>query len=65
MCSITYTSFTLLDTMAPGVSDMKLLRVVVREDFSQSRSDAFIRDLKEAVSSFRLPSDSTRSFPLN
>lgn len=36
-------------TMAPGVSDMKLLRVVVREDFSQSRSDAFIRDLKEAI----------------
>jgi glutamate decarboxylase len=34
--------------MAPHV-DVKLMRVVVREDFSRSRSQTFLRDLKEAV----------------
>ncbi|GAA5989791.1 hypothetical protein JCM10908_002324 [Rhodotorula pacifica] len=36
-------------TMAPHTEKMKLLRVVVREDFSRSRCDTFIRDLKETI----------------
>ncbi|GAA5931001.1 uncharacterized protein JCM15063_002518 [Sporobolomyces koalae] len=35
--------------MAPKVHELKLLRVVVREDFSRSRAQVFIRDLKEAI----------------
>jgi hypothetical protein len=35
---------------APHTENMKLLRVVVREDFSRSRCDIFLRDLKDAVS---------------
>ncbi|KAF6828510.1 glutamate decarboxylase [Colletotrichum plurivorum] len=33
-------------TMAPKTNDMKMLRVVVREDFSKSRCDALITDIK-------------------
>ncbi|GAA5904455.1 hypothetical protein JCM8208_004198 [Rhodotorula glutinis] len=33
----------------PRVSDMKVLRVVVREDFSRSRCETFVRDLKETI----------------
>jgi len=33
-------------TMAPNTKDLKMLRVVVREDFSRSRCDALICDLK-------------------
>ncbi|GAA5838998.1 hypothetical protein JCM11251_007849 [Rhodosporidiobolus azoricus] len=36
-------------TMAPHTDKLKLLRVVVREDFTRSRADTFIRDLKETV----------------
>lgn len=36
-------------TMAPNASTLKMLRVVVREDFSRSRCDALISDLKMAV----------------
>ncbi|GJJ14075.1 hypothetical protein Clacol_008332 [Clathrus columnatus] len=37
-------------TMAPHAETLKLLRVVVREDFSRHRCEIFIRDLAEAVS---------------
>ena len=33
-------------TMAPHTEDLKLLRVVVREDFSKSRADQLIDDMK-------------------
>ncbi|KAK1463045.1 glutamate decarboxylase [Colletotrichum cuscutae] len=33
-------------TMAPKTDDLKMLRVVVREDFSKSRCDALITDIK-------------------
>ncbi|GAA5973579.1 hypothetical protein JCM11641_007131 [Rhodosporidiobolus odoratus] len=36
-------------TMAPHTDKLKLLRVVVREDFTRSRADTFIRDLKETI----------------
>ncbi|ETW78814.1 glutamate decarboxylase/sphingosine phosphate lyase [Heterobasidion irregulare TC 32-1] len=36
-------------TMAPHSDKLKLLRVVVREDFSRSRCETFIRDLTAAV----------------
>jgi len=36
-------------TMAPHCESIKLLRVVVREDFSRSRCEAFVRDLKAAI----------------
>lgn len=36
-------------TMAPNASTLKMLRVVVREDFSRSRCDALISDLSLAV----------------
>lgn len=38
--------------MAPKTDELKLLRVVVREDFSKSRSDTFVRDLKATVRPF-------------
>lgn len=34
-------------TMAPNAGTLKLLRVVVREDFSRQRCETFIRDLNE------------------
>jgi len=37
------------NTMAPNTKNMKILRVVVREDFSKSRCDVFLRDLNDAV----------------
>lgn len=36
-------------TMAPHSDQLKLMRVVVREDFSKSRCDALINDIKFAV----------------
>lgn len=36
-------------TMAPHSEQLKLMRVVVREDFSKSRCDALICDIKFAV----------------
>lgn len=33
-------------TMAPKTKDLKMLRIVVREDFSKSRCDALITDIK-------------------
>lgn len=33
-------------TMAPHTADMKMLRVVVREDFTKSRCDFLIKDIK-------------------
>ncbi|KAF1985212.1 glutamate decarboxylase [Aulographum hederae CBS 113979] len=38
-------------TMAPHSEKMKLMRVVVREDFSRSRCDALITDIKFALES--------------
>jgi glutamate decarboxylase len=38
-------------TMAPHSESMKLMRVVVREDFSKSRCDALITDFKLAMES--------------
>jgi glutamate decarboxylase len=38
-------------TMAPHSESMKLMRVVVREDFSKSRCDALITDFKLAIES--------------
>ncbi|SCV70687.1 BQ2448_3449 [Microbotryum intermedium] len=36
-------------TMAPHTDQMKMLRVVVREDFSRSRCEQFVRDLTHTV----------------
>ena len=36
-------------TMAPHTNRMKMLRVVVREDFSKSRCDNLIADIKQSV----------------
>lgn len=36
-------------TMAPHSDKLKLMRIVVREDFSRSRCDALIKDFKLAV----------------
>lgn len=36
-------------TMAPNANKIKMMRVVVREDFSRSRCDALITDLQMAV----------------
>lgn len=36
-------------TMAPNAGTLKMMRVVVREDFSRSRCDALICDLKFAM----------------
>jgi len=36
-------------TMAPHAGELKMMRVVVREDFSRSRCDALVSDLKLAV----------------
>ena len=36
-------------TMAPHSEGLKLMRVVVREDFSRSRCDTLIRDIKAAM----------------
>lgn len=36
-------------TMAPHAGELKMMRVVVREDFSRSRCDALVSDLKMAV----------------
>nr|POE85222.1 glutamate decarboxylase [Quercus suber] len=36
-------------TMAPNTKNLKMMRVVVREDFSRSRCDALIADLRQAV----------------
>lgn len=36
-------------TMAPDASNLKLMRVVVREDFSRSRCDLLVADIKMAV----------------
>ncbi|KAL8365607.1 hypothetical protein RB595_004431 [Gaeumannomyces hyphopodioides] len=37
-------------TMAPHTNNLKMLRVVVREDFSRNRCDALISDIKLSVS---------------
>ncbi|KAF2843788.1 glutamate decarboxylase [Patellaria atrata CBS 101060] len=36
-------------TMAPNAQQMKMMRIVVREDFSKSRCDALIQDFKFAL----------------
>lgn len=36
-------------TMAPKVEHLKMLRVVVREDFSRSRCEILVRDIIAAV----------------
>lgn len=36
-------------TMAPHSEKMKLMRIVVREDFTKSRCDALIADFKLAL----------------
>ena len=40
-------------TMAPHSESMKMMRVVVREDFSRSRCDALICDIKMAVDTLK------------
>jgi glutamate decarboxylase len=35
--------------MAPHSEKMKMLRIVVREDFTKSRCDALIADFKQAI----------------
>lgn len=35
--------------MAPNASDLRMLRIVLREDFTRSRCDVFLRDLKAAI----------------
>lgn len=37
-------------TMAPHTDDLKMLRVVVREDFSKSRCDQLLEDIKLCMS---------------
>lgn len=41
-------------TMAHAVEHMKLLRVVVREDFSRNRSEILIRDINSAIAALDL-----------
>jgi len=36
-------------TMCPHASDIKLLRIVLREDFTRSRCDLFLRDLQASI----------------
>lgn len=36
-------------TMAPHSEGLKLMRVVVREDFSRARCDSLVKDIKQAV----------------
>ena len=38
-------------TMAPNASKLKLMRVVVREDFSRARCDNLVADIKQALES--------------
>ena len=40
-------------TMAPNAQKLKLMRVVVREDFSRSRCDALVVDIKQAVDTLK------------
>jgi glutamate decarboxylase len=55
MNSRSYTNFVSEDgsvpayTMAPHSENLKMMRVVVREDFSKSRCDALIADIKLAL----------------
>lgn len=46
-------------TMAPHSENLKLMRVVVREDFSRSRCDSLVADIKMAVDSLNAM-DATR-----
>ncbi|BFZ53111.1 hypothetical protein PYCC9005_000134 [Savitreella phatthalungensis] len=36
-------------TMAPDASTLKMMRIVLREDFSRSRCDLFLRDLAASI----------------
>ena len=40
-------------TMAPHSDKLKLMRVVVREDFSRSRCDSLVADIKVAVNNLK------------
>lgn len=40
-------------TMAPKTENLKMMRVVVREDFSRSRCDALVADLQMAVNTLK------------
>lgn len=40
-------------TMAPHSDKLKLMRVVVREDFSKSRCDTLLHDIKMAVDTLK------------
>jgi len=46
-------------TMAPHSESLKLMRVVVREDFSKSRCDALIQDIKYAVTTLNAMDETT------
>lgn len=46
-------------TMAPHSESLKLMRVVVREDFSKSRCDALIQDIKYAVTTLNAMDEAT------
>lgn len=36
-------------TMAPNASDLRMLRIVLREDFTRGRCDLFLRDLQASL----------------
>ncbi|CZT23925.1 probable glutamate decarboxylase [Ramularia collo-cygni] len=46
-------------TMAPHAEKLKMMRVVVREDFSRSRCDALVSDLKMAVEELKKMDEKT------
>jgi glutamate decarboxylase len=46
-------------TMAPHAEKMKLMRVVVREDFTRSRCDALILDFKNALDTLNAMDEDT------
>lgn len=44
-------------TMAPKTDGLRMMRVVVREDFSRSRCDALVKDIKLAVDTLKKMND--------
>jgi hypothetical protein len=38
-----------IDTMAPKCDELKMLRIVIRSDFSRQRADTFLRDLSAVI----------------
>ena len=46
-------------TMAPHSEKLKLMRIVVREDFSRARCDTLVKDIKLAMESLKEMDKST------